>query len=170
VEPHVGASVYGQDGTLREKLQAPPGTRVQIDPYMLASIRKGLEGVTADQNGTAYGAFLGFPVAVAGKTGTAEKLGKRDFAWFAGYAPANNPTLVVVCVIEQGGFGGIASAPAVRQVFAKALGIDEATIGQIASAEAAGVYSGPALGTDPAQELQSDSGPLFPSTPAETTG
>jgi penicillin-binding protein 2 len=170
VEPHVGASVYGQDGTLREKLEAPPGTRVQLDPYMLATIRKGLEGVTADKNGTAYGAFLGFPVAVAGKTGTAEKLGKRDFAWFAGYAPANNPTLVVVCVIEQGGFGGVAAAPAVRQVFAKALGVDEATIGQIASAEAAGVYSGPALGTDPAQELDGNSGPLFPSTTAETTG
>ena len=39
-----------------------------------------------------------------------------------------------------------------------------------ASAEAAGVYSGPALGTDPAQELDGNSGPLFPSTTAETTG
>ncbi|MGI9117591.1 MAG: penicillin-binding transpeptidase domain-containing protein, partial [Gaiellales bacterium] len=171
VQPHVGAGVYGQDGTLREKLDPGPGTHVQLDPYMLAAIRKGLEGVTTDPNGTAYGAFKGFPIAVAGKTGTAEKLGKRDFAWFAGYAPAADPKLVVVCVIEQGGFGGVTAAPAVRQVMAKAFGIDEATIGQIAAAEQAGVYSGPALGTDPAQQLQQQNGgPLFPSTPTTTTG
>jgi penicillin-binding protein 2 len=154
VQPHVGASVYGQDGTMREKLESAPGEKVAVDPYVLATIRKGLEGVTQDPDGTAYTAFKGFPVLVAGKTGTAEKLGKRDFAWFAGYAPANNPRLVVVCVIEQGGFGGVTSAPAVRQVMAKAFGVQEATIGQISSAEKAGVYFGPALGTDPAQDVQ----------------
>jgi len=158
VQPHVGAAVYGQDGTMREKLTTPPGQKVAIDPYALATIRKGLEGVTQDPNGTAYSAFQGFPIPVAGKTGTAEKLGKRDFAWFVGYAPANNPTLVVVCVIEQGGFGGVTAAPAVRQVLAKAFGIQEATIGQISSAEKAGVYLGPALGTDPAQQLQAQNG------------
>ncbi len=154
VEPHVGAAVYGQDGTMREQLPTAPGKKVAIDPYILSTIQKGLEGVTQDPNGTAYSAFQGFPIPVAGKTGTAEKLGKRDFAWFAGYAPANNPTLVVVCVIEQGGFGGVTAAPAVRQVMAKAFGVQEATIGQISSAEKAGVYFGPALGTDPAQQLQ----------------
>jgi len=171
VQPHVGASVYGQDGTLREKLTAAPGTHVQLDPYMLAAVRKGLEGVTQDVNGTAYAAFKGFPIPVAGKTGTAEKLGKRDFAWFAGYAPANDPKLVVVCVIEQGGFGGVTAAPAVRQMLAKAFGVSEATIGQISAAEQAGVYSGPGLGIDPAQQLQQQNGgPLFPSTtPATTT-
>jgi penicillin-binding protein 2 len=169
VQPHVGASVFGQDGTLREKLEAPPGQVVQLDPYMLAAVRKGLEGVTASEDGTAYSAFRGFPIAVAGKTGTAEKLGKRDFAWFAGYAPVNDPKLVVVCVIEQGGFGGATAAPAVRQVMAKALGIDEATIGQIASAEQAGVYSGPVIGTDPAQGLQGENNaPIVPDTTATT--
>lgn len=139
---------------MREKLESAPGEKVAVDPYILATIRKGLEGVTQDPDGTAYTAFKGFPILVAGKTGTAEKLGKRDFAWFAGYAPATNPTLVVVCVIEQGGFGGVTAAPAVRQVMAQAFGVQEATIGQISSAEKAGVYFGPALGTDPAQEVQ----------------
>ena len=168
VQPHVGASVYGQDGTMREKLESVPGEKVAVDPYILATIRKGLEGVTQDPDGTAYTAFKGFPILVAGKTGTAEKLGKRDFAWFAGYAPAANPTLVVVCVIEQGGFGGVTAAPAVRQVMAQAFGVQEATIGQISSAEKAGVYFGPALGTDPAQEVQAqDSSPS--TLPATTT-
>lgn len=155
VQPHVGAAVYGQDGTMRERLSSGSGQKVPIDPYLLATIRTALEGVTQNPDGTAYSAFKGFPILVAGKTGTAEKLGKRDFAWFAGYAPANNPTLVVVCVIEQGGFGGVTAAPAVRQVLARAFGVEEATIGQISSAEEAGVYFGPALGADPAEEVQS---------------
>ena len=152
---------------MREKLESSPGEKVAVDPYVLATIRKGLEGVTQDPNGTAYSAFKGFPILVAGKTGTAEKLGKRDFAWFAGYAPATNPTLVVVCVIEQGGFGGVTAAPAVRQVMAQAFAVQEATIGQISSAEKAGVYFGPALGTDPAEELQSQDSAQ--STPPATT-
>ena len=162
VTPHLGQGVYGQDGTLREKLEADPGQKVQLDPYMLASIRQGLLGVTQSPDGTGYAAFRGFPIPVAGKTGTAEKLGKRDFAWFAGYAPANDPKLVVVCIIEQGGFGGETAAPAVRQVLAKAFGVEEATIGQISAAESAGVYSGPAIGVDPAQEAQQAADPNAP--------
>ena len=171
VTPHVGAGVYGQDGTLREKLESPPGKQVQLDPYMLAAVRQGLLGVTQSTDGTAYAAFKGFPIVVAGKTGTAEKLGKRDFAWFAGYAPAADPRLVVVCIIEQGGFGGETAAPAVRQVMAKAFGIDEATIGQISAAEQAGVYSGPAIGVDPAQAAQQEADPNAPVevAPAATT-
>jgi penicillin-binding protein 2 len=170
VNPHVGAGVYGQDGTLREKLGGGPGTKVQVDPYMLAAIQQGLLGVTQSPDGTAYAAFKGFPVQVAGKTGTAEKLGKRDFAWFAGYAPADDPTLVVVVIIEQGGFGGETAAPAARQVMAKAFGIDEATIGQIAAAEAAGVYSGPALGVDPAQAQADPNAPVQVAPAATTEG
>ena len=156
VTPHVGDAVIGQDGTVRERLEAAPGKKVNIDPYLLATIRRGLEGVVKDPAGTAYDAFLGFPIAVAGKTGTAEKFGKRDFAWFAGYAPAANPTLVVICVIEQGGFGGVTAAPAVRQVIAKAFGVKEATIAQVQQAQSAGVYFGPTLGTDPTQQAQQD--------------
>ncbi len=154
VTPYIGASVVGQDGTVRETFEAAPGERVPIDPYVLAAIRRGLEGAVQDPDGTAYAAFSGFPIPVAGKTGTAEKKGKRDFAWFAGYAPASNPELVVVCVIEQGGFGGETAAPAVRQVMARAFGVDEATIAQVQQAQEAGVYDGPALGRDPAREAQ----------------
>jgi penicillin-binding protein 2 len=158
VTPYVGASVVGQDGTVRETFEAAPGERVPVDPYVLAAIKRGLEGAVQDPDGTAYTAFSGFPIPTAGKTGTAEKLGKRDYAWFAGYAPASDPELVVVCVIEQGGFGGETAAPAVRQVMARAFGVEEPTIAQIMAAEEAGVYDGPTLGRDPAREVQEEAG------------
>src|SRR5680860_1558112 len=79
-------------------------------------IRRGLRMVTGDRSGTAYDAFRGFPIAVAGKTGTAEKKPGDDYAWFMGYAPADDPEILVVALIEQGGHGSSIAAPAVRRV------------------------------------------------------
>ena len=49
-----------------------------------------------------------------------ELLQLDDFAWFVGYAPIEDPQLVTVAVIEQGGFGGVGAARAVRDTFAAA--------------------------------------------------
>src|SRR3712207_7651445 len=106
-------------------IRRPPGST--LFPYTtlfrsFETIRAGLRGVTHDQRGTAVRAFAGFPVGVAGKTGTAERPPDKDYAWFAGYAPIDDPQLVVVAMIEQGGFGGDVAAPAVRKVLAAAFG------------------------------------------------
>ena len=67
--------------------------------------------------------FGHFPVEIAGKTGTAEKSSStarpadRRHAWWCGYGPSDNPTLVVCAVIENGGHGGEAAAPAALRVF-----------------------------------------------------
>ena len=65
-----------------------------------------------------------FPEPVAGKTGTAEKFeripgftGKLDQSWWCGYAPADAPTITVCALIENGGHGGTAAAPAALKVF-----------------------------------------------------
>ena len=69
--------------------------------------------------GTAKGAFAGFPLAswpVAGKTGTAEAYGAEDTSWFVSYAPATRPRYAVAVVISQGGTGGETAAPAARRI------------------------------------------------------
>ena len=59
-----------------------------------------------------------FPGGVAGKTGTADsELGKEPTAWFVGFGPTADPQYVVVCVIDQAGFGATAAAPVVGQIF-----------------------------------------------------
>jgi penicillin-binding protein 2 len=68
------------------------------------------------QGGTAHGAFKGFSITVAGKTGTAQKLPEDDYALFIAYAPAENPEIAVVAIIEQGGHGSSVAAPVVRRV------------------------------------------------------
>jgi len=82
--------------------------------------------------GTASAAAAGAPYAIAGKTGTAQVVGikqgaryeasqlsrqYRDHALFIAYAPAENPTIVVAVMVENGGHGGSTAAPVARAVF-----------------------------------------------------
>lgn len=85
-------------------------------PGTLERIREALRLVVEDPRGTGRSAHLG-RVAIAGKTGTAEAGGgKQDHAWFAGYAPAEEPRVAFVVFLEHGGSGGKAAGPLVREL------------------------------------------------------
>lgn len=84
----------------------------------------GMYGVVNSGGGTANSVSLGGGFPIAGKTGTAQvtELGKdkgrlKDHAWFVGFAPAYNPEISVIAIIENAGFGGSHAGPAVRGVF-----------------------------------------------------
>ncbi len=104
---------------------APAAQQINIDTAALAVVRQGLLEATHASYGTSTAVFGSFPVAVAGKTGTAEKavdpgdgiVRLFDQAWWCGYAPADSPRLVVCAMIENGGHGGSAAAPAALKVF-----------------------------------------------------
>jgi penicillin-binding protein 2 len=83
---------------------------------VLSQISAGFDGVVADPTGTAYDAFRGLPIAVAGKTGTAQITGKGPTSLFASYFPVDNPQYAVVAVVEEAGHGAQIAAPIVRQV------------------------------------------------------
>lgn len=71
-------------------------------------------------------------LAIAGKTGSAENPRGIPHAWFAGYAPADRPTLVVVVFIEHGRRGGEVAAPIARALFeAAALGSPSSPAGLV---------------------------------------
>jgi penicillin-binding protein 2 len=114
LSPRVARALVSPDGRVTEVEPEVRGT-LPVDPAVLAYVRDALAGVTTE--GTAAGAFAGLPLAVAGKTGTAEVAGKQDTSWFASYAPADDPQLVVVGMVSQGGTGGTVAAPLVREVY-----------------------------------------------------
>jgi peptidoglycan glycosyltransferase len=74
------------------------------------------------KNGTGTSAALG-GVQVAGKTGTAEVADNEPHAWFACFAPADDPQIVVAVLVENAGTGGGVAAPIARRVIAAALGL-----------------------------------------------
>jgi len=124
VTPHLVADVEqpGQDGTVvvHQRFIPPSPQAIDLDPGALAAVQDGLLQATHFPLGTSAGVFDSFPVTIAGKTGTAEKVVDgvlRDQSWWCGYGPADDPAIVVCALIENGGHGGSAAAPAALKVF-----------------------------------------------------
>ncbi|MHC5038791.1 MAG: peptidoglycan D,D-transpeptidase FtsI family protein [Planctomycetota bacterium] len=101
-----------------------------VSPAALEAVRKGLVRVVSGENGTAKLPSLR-EVKAAGKTGTAETGRKIDGvetndAWFAGFAPHDNPKVAVAVVIEDvrdGIHGGDVAAPVAGEILKAALAI-----------------------------------------------
>ncbi len=113
--PHVVKSVVGLNGRAIKEIEPEVIKKFELSDEQMGAIRTGLRRVVTD--GTARAAFSGFSTPVSGKTGTSEVKGKDDFAFFVAYAPSDDPKYIVSVVIEQGGHGGSAAAPAARKVF-----------------------------------------------------
>ena len=117
VRPHVGEAVI-RNG-VRHLLPFKPVRKVKLSPYTSA-IKQGLYDAANDPSGTSFAVFNGFPIKVAGKTGTAEAptaTNSNDHSWYASWAPYSHPRLVVVAMIEHGGFGAQAAAPTVKKIY-----------------------------------------------------
>ncbi|MFL6006727.1 MAG: penicillin-binding protein 2 [Gaiellaceae bacterium] len=126
VTPHLLLSVdQSITGGAAPHPAAPAAQQINIDPGALDVVRRGLLKATHDPLGTSSAVFGGFPVPIAGKTGTAEKAIDpgdgiaRLFnqSWWCGYGPYDDPKLVVCALIENGGHGGTAAAPTALKVF-----------------------------------------------------
>ena len=118
--PQVAAAVVSPSGKVVKKIAPQVVGHVALSPASYQALMTGFTGAVQSSNGTAYGAFQGlnFPGGLAGKTGTADTVaGKEPTAWFVGFGPTASPQYVVVCVIDQAGFGATAAAPVVRNVF-----------------------------------------------------
>ena len=117
-------------GEVVNEIEPRESSRIYAPPHLLAPILDGMQGTTSlrtnERLGTASKAFDGFPHdqwPVAGKTGTAEVLGKADSAVFVGFGPLPQPRYVVAVLLEEAGFGGEAAAPVVRRVL-EAIALD----------------------------------------------
>ena len=117
--PHLGQAVVDPSGEVVRSIEPEVIDELGLTDVELAAIQQGLEDVVMNERGTAFEAFDGFPlgrIPVAGKTGTAELKPLVPFAWFAGYAPADDPEIVVVVNVEEGGGGSQTAAPIVRGI------------------------------------------------------
>jgi len=113
VRPHLADAVI-RGGVAHPLTFKPVRKRHLVDAW---AIKSGLYAAAHDPNGTSAAVFANFPIPVAGKTGTAEAPPGDDHSWYASWAPYNHPKLVVVAMIEHGGFGAQAAAPAVKEIY-----------------------------------------------------
>ena len=128
--PHVVNYVEDLRTKARTVIEPKPLRSLDLNPEHIDIIKKALVGV--NKEGTSASVFAGAEYVSAGKTGTAQviaiKQGEkyvesrvqerhRDHALFVAYAPADNPTIALAVIVENGGFGARAAAPIARQVF-----------------------------------------------------
>jgi penicillin-binding protein 2 len=126
--PHVVRHVVTPATGERRVVEPEPLRQLAVKPEHLAAVRQAMVDVT--KAGTGARAFAGAPYSAGGKTGTAQvyslKGGRyvagrvterlRDHSWFIAYAPADNPTIALAVLVENGGFGAQSAAPIARQV------------------------------------------------------
>jgi penicillin-binding protein 2 len=132
-KPTIGKAIVTTDGKViktiePEKVGTIPATKATIK-FLKESLR---EVVTA---GTGTGAFSGFPIAISGKTGTAQVFGKNangtlksDTSWFASYGPTEKPRFAVVMMVSQGGYGASSSGVGVREIYETLFGVKGSTV------------------------------------------
>ena len=113
--------------TVNSKLGIDNSTTVKsldVKEETLATIRKGMKGVTSEYGGTAYYIFSDFGMDIAGKTGSAETgQDNKVNGWFTGFAPYDDPEIAVVVLIENAGSGGN-TAPTAKEIMQAYFGMN----------------------------------------------
>jgi penicillin-binding protein 2 len=114
--PHVGLEVEDPAGRVLKEFEPKIQRKFHIDPGYRDVILEGLHAAAQEGDGTAAGVFGGFPIEIAGKTGTAQRPGHEDQSWFAALSPYPNPRIVTIATVEEGGFGAESAAPVVLDI------------------------------------------------------
>jgi penicillin-binding protein 2 len=125
LRPRLGLRIEDASGQALQQLDAPTARRLKISKVNRDAILEGLHGAANEPGGTSTPVFAGFPVPIAGKTGTAEHGARPDQSWYVALAPYPNPKYVVAVTDEAGGFGADTAAPMTRRILAELLDVKE---------------------------------------------
>jgi len=128
MQPHILAEITDADGNVIQRVAPKSILTLPISPENLAVVKQGLDAVVNTDQGTGKNARVA-GVHIAGKTGTAEycddlamKNGEcyvghqPTHAWFAAYAPVEDPEIAVLVFIYNGGEGSVRAAPVAQKI------------------------------------------------------
>ncbi|GAB6273334.1 MAG: penicillin-binding transpeptidase domain-containing protein [Peptococcaceae bacterium] len=117
MKPYLLSEVRSPNGGTLEKI-APERWRTATTPLAAGFVNEAMQAVV--EHGTGQTATIP-GLKVVGKTGSAQNPQGKTHAWFIGFAPAENPRVVVAVVVEQKGAGGVIAAPLAREILRAAL-------------------------------------------------
>ncbi|MCB2295140.1 cell division protein FtsI [Clostridium algoriphilum] len=117
---HMVDNIKDSNGKLVSKTKPKVLDKADMSAKTRDLVMQGMNNVTGaggNTDGTASKALGDFPIPTGGKTGTAQfntadiqnKVGRGDYGWYVGYAPANNPEIAISVVIFDGGYGSDAA-------------------------------------------------------------
>lgn len=122
-KPHLVNRIVFQNGEVVKTFAPELLSELDVRADVIQLVQQGLHDVT--KYGTAASVFAGFPIEIAGKTGTAENPHGRDHGWFVAYGPFENPNVVVAVIVEQGGYGSQSAVPIGRKILEAAFGVNK---------------------------------------------
>ncbi len=114
-QPYLVESIFNPTNTEVSHPRRAAARHIDVSQRTLDYMQRGMIATTREGGTASY--FDSLPRKVAGKTGTAENPHGRDHGLFVAYGPVEAPELVVVAIVEQGGFGTLAAGPIVYKVF-----------------------------------------------------
>lgn len=122
--PQIVERTEDESGHVIGNMRVRVRRRLGINPDTLNRVREALHGVVQSEKGTAHASHLP-DLEVSGKTGTAQVVRRqsnktywqKDHAWFAGYAPSDNPEIALAVIIEHGGKAAQVAVPIAMEVF-----------------------------------------------------
>jgi penicillin-binding protein 2 len=127
VVPRIVDRIGSGGGAPEEAWPVQESGQIPLSEAHLDALRGALREVATQSYGTASHRFIGLPVPVAGKTGTAEAPPNQPHSWFGGYAPADaytlpdgtvltEPQIAIVTMLEHAGEGSTYAAPLFRRI------------------------------------------------------
>lgn len=113
-KPHLVKSILGEDNKLIRDIPPQVIGQTLVDPKNLAIVREGMRDAVTLGSARSLSTL---PVAVAGKTGTAQwSLKKAPHAWFIGFAPYDHPEIVITVLVEEGVEGSTIAVPIAKDI------------------------------------------------------
>jgi penicillin-binding protein 2 len=127
--PNLVRRVEDVAGRVKTEVEPEALRKISIPPAYRGPIMDGLNLAAQAPEGTSYPVFGGFPVKIAGKTGTAERPPYGDQSWYAALAPLDNPRIAVATTVEEGGFGADTAAPVALAILSEYFGKTASAVG-----------------------------------------
>lgn len=113
--PHLLHQILDPDGRVIQTIEPEIVKKLNFSPEKINFIREAMHSTTIEDGNAAW-ILNGFPYKMGAKTGTSENPHGQDHSWFVAYGPYENPEVVVVVIVEQGGYGAVAAGPIVREI------------------------------------------------------
>jgi penicillin-binding protein 2 len=126
VRPHLGSAIENSQGQLVQALSFPPARHVRLNDEYLSDVMEGIHEAASQPGGTSADVWAGWNQElhpVYGKTGTAERAGQVEQAWYMCYIADPTRPIVIAVTVQQGGFGAETAAPVARLIASQWFGV-----------------------------------------------
>lgn len=122
--PQIVKEIEAPDGTVVFRAEPELAREIDVKPSTWDALLEALRAPITHPRGTARGVMGDFPIPIAGKTGTWEVAGSISNGLFVGFAPVDDPEILVAVIVEKGGGGSSTATPIARKIFDAYFGLD----------------------------------------------